>query len=90
MRPMVPLDLARLTGYACDQAKRLGASQCAASVFRRRGQKVVCRDGKWEEISGATRVKLTVRLFVDGRYAVHSTAHEWRGLIDWEATGAAA
>lgn len=24
------------------------------------------------------------------RYAVHSTAHEWRGLIDWEATGAAA
>ena len=24
------------------------------------------------------------------RYAVHSIAHEWRGLIDWEATGAAA
>jgi PBSX family phage terminase large subunit len=24
------------------------------------------------------------------RYAVHSTAHEWRGLIEWEATGAAA
>lgn len=24
------------------------------------------------------------------RYALHSTAHEWRGLIDWEATGAAA
>jgi PBSX family phage terminase large subunit len=24
------------------------------------------------------------------RYALHSTAHEWRGLIEWEATGAAA
>lgn len=24
------------------------------------------------------------------RYALHSTAHEWRGLIDWEATSAAA
>lgn len=24
------------------------------------------------------------------RYAVHSTAHQWRGLIEWEATGAAA
>lgn len=24
------------------------------------------------------------------RYAVHSTAHQWRGLVEWEAAGAAA
>jgi PmbA protein len=73
MRPNPPKTLVSVADFAVETAKKLGAKQCAAITGRRRSYKVVYRDGKWEEISGATRCSLTVRLFVDGRYAVHTT-----------------
>ena len=73
MKPKAPKDLVKIAEYAAEKAKKLGAQECASKAFRKRHYKVVYRDGKWEELSGATQCSLSVRLFVDGRYAVHST-----------------
>ena len=74
MRPPASKELLAAAGYTLDKAKKMGASQCAVSVYRNQNQRVLCRDGKWEELKGATRQRLSVRLFVDGRYGVHHTS----------------
>jgi PmbA protein len=73
MRPNPPKELVAVSELAANKAKQLGANECAAIASRHRTYKVIYRDGKWEEISGATRRSLTVRLFVNDRYAVHTT-----------------
>lgn len=66
-------DLRQIAEFACEKARSLGAEQSAAFLTRRHHRKVVIRDGKWEELSGATQCNLSIRLFVDNRYAVHTT-----------------
>jgi len=55
-------------------AKKGKADACAVRIGKTVSRKVVHRDGQWEEIQGATTMGASVRLFVDGRYAVHRTS----------------
>jgi len=82
MKPKAPGDLVETAELAAEKAKSLGASECASKVYRRRSYKVVFRDGKWEELSSSTQRKLSVRLFVDGKYAVHSTTDTSKKSIE--------
>ncbi len=50
-------------------AKKLGASDASASASRSRDVETSWRDGKLEKISEATTRKLSLQLYVDGRYA---------------------
>ena len=59
---------------ALEVARREGARECAVSISRSTGNRVVHRDGHWDEIKGATTFAIKVRLFVDDRYAVHVTS----------------
>jgi PmbA protein len=55
-------------------AKKGKADACAVRIGKTTSRKVVHRDGQWEELQGSTTMGATVRLFVDGRYAVHRTS----------------
>jgi len=55
-------------------AKKGKADACAVRIGKTTSRKVVHRDGQWEEIQGSTTLGASVRLFVDGRYAVHRTS----------------
>lgn len=55
-------------------AKKSGASQAAAGVSRSRFVDVAFRDGALEKAQASTRQGLSLRLFVDGRFAAHSTS----------------
>jgi PmbA protein len=68
-------DLLRIAEIACEAARKRGAQQTAAAVRRTRSCKVVIRDGKNEELKSAESRNLSLRVFVDGRYAQHSTSN---------------
>ena len=55
-------------------ARKGKAAACAVRVGSTTSRRVVHRDGQWEELQGSTTLGATVRLFVDGRYAVHRTS----------------
>jgi len=55
-------------------AKKAGAGQAAAGVSRSRFVDVAFRDGALEKAQASTRQSLSLRLFVEGRYAAHSTS----------------
>jgi PmbA protein len=55
-------------------ARKRGANEVAAGVYRVRGVEVQWRDGKLEKISEATTRGLALDLYVDGRYASVSTS----------------
>ncbi len=57
-----------------DLASAKGADACAVRLGTHTSRRVVHRDGQWEEIKGSTTLGAVVRLFVDGRYAVHRTS----------------
>jgi PmbA protein len=59
---------------ALDEARRAGAQAAAANASRSRFVDVGYRDGSLEKASASVRQGLSLRLFVDGRYAVHSTS----------------
>ena len=55
-------------------AKKKGAGEACAAVHRVREISIDWRDGKLEKIHEATTRGLSLRLFVDGRYAAASTS----------------
>jgi PmbA protein len=67
-------DLSRVAEKALVAAKQAGAQEAAANVTRSRFVDVGFRDGGLEKASASIRQGLTVRLFLDGRYAMHSTS----------------
>ena len=71
---MLNKKLARVAEQACARAKKKGAQQAAASLRRTRSYKVVMRDGKVEEIKSSVSRRLSIRIFVDGRYGTHTTS----------------
>ena len=71
---MLNKKLARVAEQACARAKKRGASEAGASLRRRRSYKVVVRDGEVEELKASVSRRLSVRIFVDGRYGSHSTS----------------
>ncbi|BAO43123.1 TldD/PmbA family protein [Thiolapillus brandeum] len=58
---------------ALELAHRAGARDAWASVSRSRDVTHEYRDGKLEKVKDATARKLSVQMYVDGRYASHST-----------------
>ncbi|MBI4800707.1 MAG: TldD/PmbA family protein [Desulfarculus sp.] len=67
-------DLTRVAEQALVAAKQAGAQEASANVTRSRFVDVGFRDGGLEKASSSIRQGLTVRLFLDGRYALHSTS----------------
>lgn len=67
-------DMTVVAQAALAEAKRAGAQAAAANVTRSRFVDVGYRDGALEKASASVRQALSLRLFVDGRYAVHSTS----------------
>ncbi len=71
---MLDKKMAAVAEQACARAKKKGAQDAAARLGRTRSYKVVVRDGKVEEIKSSVSRRLSVRVFVDGRYGKHSTS----------------
>lgn len=63
-------DLARRTA---ETARRLGSKDVAVKVSRGRDVTVEWRDGKVDRVQDSTSKRLSVRLFVDGRYSSSDT-----------------
>ncbi|MBU1535406.1 TldD/PmbA family protein [Myxococcota bacterium] len=74
MKPSTDQKLISMGNKVLELSKRAGAGECAVSITKRTGNRVVNRDGKWEEIKGSTTFSIKIRLFVDNRYAVHVTS----------------
>jgi PmbA protein len=55
-------------------AKKAGAQQAGVKISRSSFVEVNLRDGEPEKASASTRRGLSLRLFVDGRFAVHTTS----------------
>ncbi|MBU1221242.1 TldD/PmbA family protein [Myxococcota bacterium] len=68
------INLSRTVDFAIEKAKKYGADSVSVTVSKTSRNKVVCRDKKWEEISGSTSQTLDIKIFADGRYASHSTS----------------
>ncbi len=75
-------DLRNAAELALSLAKRHGAQHAGAGASREREVSVEWRDGKVEKLSEATTRGLTLRLFVDGRYASVTTSDLRRGALD--------
>jgi PmbA protein len=59
---------------ALDLAKKAGAQQAGVKISRSRFVDVSIRDGEPDKASASTRQGLSLRLFVEGRFAVHTTS----------------
>jgi PmbA protein len=55
-------------------ARKRGAQQVRAGIWRSRDGEVAWRDGKLDRLRESTRLSLGVTLFVDGRYSANSTS----------------
>src|SRR5512144_2016644 len=55
-------------------ARKKGAGEAAAAVYRVRNVEVQWRDGKVERVSEATTRGLGLELYVEGRYSAVSTS----------------
>lgn len=67
-------DLGQVAEKALVAAKQAGAQEAAVNVTRSRFVDVGFRDGGLEKASASIRQGMTVRLFLDGRYAMHATS----------------
>jgi PmbA protein len=66
--------LQELAERALELAARAGAGQASAKVTRSRFSDVGFRDGELDKAEASARQSLGLRLFVEGRYAGHSTS----------------
>lgn len=64
----------RHAAMALDLAQKAGAAQAAVEVTHSRFAQASFRDGEMDRASASARQGLSLRLFVEGRYAVHSTS----------------
>ncbi|CAO0821803.1 PmbA protein [Desulfarculales bacterium] len=67
-------ELSQVAEKTLKAAKQVGAQEAAANVIRSRFVDVGFRNGGLEKASTSIRQGMTVRLFLDGRYAMHSTS----------------
>jgi PmbA protein len=66
--------LLEMAELACKRARSRGAREAAASVRSSRSFRIVIRDGKQEELKSSESRRLSIRIFVDGRYGQHTTS----------------
>lgn len=67
-------ELEERAGAAIEMARRAGAQDAFASARRSRGVEVEVRDGEVEKLQESTSRGLSLRLYVDGRYATFRTS----------------
>lgn len=67
-------NMATVVEAALMAAQKAGAQAAAAHVSRARFVDVAFRDNALEKAQASTKQDLSLRLFVDGRFAVHSTS----------------
>lgn len=67
-------ELAQRAGDAVEMARAAGANDAFASATRSRGVEVEVRDGEIEKLQESTSRGLSLRLYVDGRYATYRTS----------------
>ncbi len=60
-------------GRAMSLALKRGTDEAAATVSHNRRISATFRDGKPEELKEANRKSLSLKLFIDNGYSVHST-----------------
>ncbi len=63
-----------LAAQVVETAKKLGAGDALASLRMSRGIETQVREGKVEKLQESQSAGLTVHLYVDGRYAAHTTS----------------
>jgi PmbA protein len=68
------IDVREIARAAMNSALAKGAKEAAATVDRTRNVTVEWRDGKVEKINEATTRRLTLQLYVDGRYSQVSSS----------------
>lgn len=76
------LELHDAAEFALSLARRHGAQHAGAKVSREREVSVEWRDGKLEQLTEATTRRMTLRLFVDGRYSSVTTSDLRRAALD--------
>ncbi|PIE17685.1 MAG: peptidase U62 [Proteobacteria bacterium] len=67
-------ELARIADLACARAKKKGAQAASASVSVKKRFRLVYRDGKQEELTSSESRRLSLSVYVDGRYGRHTTS----------------
>lgn len=82
-------ELIKTATQVLDLAKKAGAQQAGVKISRSRFVDVSMRDGEPDKASASTRRGLSLRLFVDGRFAVHTTSDlRTQGLASFVADAA--
>lgn len=66
--------LLEIAEFASKRARARGAREAAAAVSSSRSFKIVIRDGQQEEFKSAESRRLSIRVFVDGKYGQHTTS----------------
>lgn len=69
----MPESLLGRAQQAVELARAAGATDAWASASRKRDVQFTVRDGRTEQVQESASRRLSVKLYVDGRYAVHST-----------------
>jgi len=67
-------ELTERAGDAVQMAREAGASDAWASASRGRNVEVEVRDGEVEKLQESSSRRLSIRLYVDGRYATYRTS----------------
>ena len=73
--------LLEIAELACKRARARGAREAGAGVRSSKRFKVVIRDGKQEELKASESRRLSIRVFVDGRYGKHTTSNLEREAV---------
>jgi PmbA protein len=67
-------ELVKSATQVLDLAKKAGSQEAGVKISRSRFVDMNIRDGEPDKASASTRRGLSLRLFVDGRFAVHTTS----------------
>ncbi|MBN1541800.1 TldD/PmbA family protein, partial [candidate division KSB1 bacterium] len=67
-------ELLELASWAAETAKEAGADDCRVNIDRDRSVEIRYRERKPENIKEAARRRLSIEIFVDGRYSAQITS----------------
>ncbi len=67
-------ELLELASWAAETAKRAGAGDCRVNIDRDRSVEIRYRERKPENIKEASKRRLSVEIFVDGRFSAQTTS----------------
>ncbi|MCB2188928.1 MAG: TldD/PmbA family protein [Deltaproteobacteria bacterium] len=79
--PEIFSQMTELAEFTLERAQAAGAQAAAVDVKRSRFVEAAFRDGELEKASASSKQGLSLTLFLDGRYAVHSTSDLGQGTL---------